>query len=269
MQDLQDGLRKYCEDRLDSQSKSINNTRTDVEVKLIGLETKHNSLAEELWGEETGLARVQGELTNTNKQVHTLVDDVKKLQKTRATTAQLERVQEGVAQFIQQADSNVTQLKSTVGNVVNDVKEHFRTASNTIAAHNATLIQEVRSSYQEELAHSLQLRTDVVKYMSDMDEKTAKLEGTVKQSHGETQTLVKEVRLDVEDLNKKRKRDKANGDVDTKALKKRLEVVCDNSELVLKGMEHLTGVLGVLIESNRIASHLDSQDDKDRRQVGN
>ena len=56
--------------------------------------------------------------------------------------------------------SNVTSLKLTVGNVVSDVKEHFRTASNTIAAHNATMIAEIRGSYQEELDHSAKLRQE-------------------------------------------------------------------------------------------------------------
>merc|ERR550537_1898352 len=48
LQDSQDQLRKYCEERLDVQSKAINTARTDLEVKLIALESKHNSLADEL-----------------------------------------------------------------------------------------------------------------------------------------------------------------------------------------------------------------------------
>ena len=41
--------------------------------------------------------------------------------------------------------------------------------------------------------------------------------------------------MEVEELNRKRKRDKANLDVDSKSLKKRLELVCDNSDMVPQG----------------------------------
>mmetsp|Transcript_6004 Transcript_6004/g.14338 ORF Transcript_6004/g.14338 Transcript_6004/m.14338 type:complete len:564 (+) Transcript_6004:67-1758(+) len=267
LQDSQDQLRKYCEDRIDTQSKAINNARTDIEVKLIALETKHNSLADELWGEETGLAKVQGDLSKTNGIVMQLSDEMKKVQKNKAAVTHLERVQEEVNELIREASSNVTALKQTVGNVVNDVKEHFRTASNTIAAHNATMIAEVRSSYQEELNHSAKLRSEVMKFMQETQENITHLEGVVQVSREQTEALVKEVRLEVEDLNKKRKRDKANGDIESKALKKRLAGVFETSELVMKSMEHLTGVMGVLVESNRVQACLEIQDDTDRRKV--
>ena len=50
------------------------------QVKLISLETKHNSLADELWGEETGLAKVTGELSKTNLVVQQLTEEMKRVQ---------------------------------------------------------------------------------------------------------------------------------------------------------------------------------------------
>merc|ERR1712072_532274 len=262
-----DQLRKYCEERIDSQSKSINSARADLEVKLTSLETKHNSLADELWGEETGLAKVTGELSKTNLVVQQLTEEMKKVQEKKASLTQLSKVQEEVNELIREATSNVTSLKLTVGNVVNDVREHFRTASNTIAAHNATMIAEIRGSYQEELDHSSKLRQEVMKFMQDTQAAIKHLEQVAQSSHDQTEAMVREVRLDVEELNRKRKRDKANADIENKALKKRLGGVFDNSDLVLKGLEHLSGVLAALLESNRMQAALELQDDMDRRKV--
>jgi len=267
LQDSQDQLRKYCEERIDSQSKSINSARADLEVKLISLETKHNSLADELWGEETGLAKVTGELSKTNLVVQQLTEEMKRVQEKKASLTQLAKVQEEVNELIREATSNVTSLKLTVGNVVSDVKEHFRTASNTIAAHNATMIAEIRGSYQEELDHSSKLRQEVMKFMQDTQAAIKHLEQVAQSSHDQTEAMVREVRLDVEELNRKRKRDKANSDIENKALKKRLGGVFDNSDLVLKGLEHLSGVLAALLESNRMQAALELQDDTDRRKV--
>lgn len=267
LQDSQDQLRKYCEERLDVQSKAINTARTDLEVKLIALESKHNSLADELWGEETGLAKVTGELSKTNLVVGQLSEEMKKVQEKKASLAQLGKVQEEVNELIREATSNVTSLKQTVGNVVNDVREHFRTASNTIAAHNATMIAEIRGSYQEELDHSAKLRTDVMKFMQETQNSITHLEQVAQSSYDQTEALVREVRLDVEELNRKRKRDKSTSETELKVLKKRLAGVFDNSDLVLKGMEHLSGVMAALLESNRMQAALEMQDDLDRRKV--
>merc|ERR1712118_46904 len=120
---------------------------------------------------------------------------------------------------------------------------------------------------QEELDHSSKLRQEVMKFMQDTQAAIKHLEQVAQSSHDQTEAMVREVRLDVEELNRKRKRDKANSDIENKALKKRLGGVFDNSDLVLKGLEHLSGVLAALLESNRMQAALELQDDNDRRKV--
>jgi len=267
LQESQEALRRHCEKRLDQQSKAINGAKTDFEVKLLALETKHNNLSDELWGEETGLAKVAGELQKTNSIVTVLTEEMKKVQRSKANVQQLERMQEEVNELIREANSNVAALKQTVGNVVNDVKEHFRTATNTIASHNAAMISEVRSSYQEELGNAANLRSDVMKFMQDTQRNISHLEEVVSHSHEQTEQMVKEVRIDVEDLNRKRKRDKNTSDLESKGLKKRLNGVFETSDVVARGLEHLSSVLWSILQSERAASALDFQDDLDRAKV--
>lgn len=54
--------------------------------------------------------------------------------------------------FTLETNQNVTVLQQTVDRMMSDVKEHFQTATNTVAAHNSAMLQEVRMAYQEELA---------------------------------------------------------------------------------------------------------------------
>jgi len=267
LQESQEALRRHCEKRLDQQSKAINGAKTDFEVKLLALETKHNNLSDELWGEETGLAKVTGELQKTNSIVTVLSEEMKKVQRSKANVQQLERMQEEVNELIREANSNVAALKQTVGNVVNDVKEHFRTATNTIASHNAAMISEVRGSYQEELSNAANLRSDVMKFMQDTQRNISHLEEVVSHSHEQTEQMVKEVRIDVEDLNRKRKRDKNTTDLEHKGFKERLNGVFETSDVVARGLEHLSSVLWSILQSERAASALDHQDDLDRAKV--
>merc|ERR1719265_2107648 len=79
--------------------------------------------------------------------------------------------------------------------------------------------------------------------------------------------LVGEVRRDVEDLQKKRKKDRAAVDMEIKAHKKQMSGVYDSTDGVQKGLERLAGALEVLLESERVQAALDAQDLIDRRNV--
>ena len=52
--------------------------------------------------------------------------------------------------FTLETNQNVTMLQQTVDRMMSDMKEHFETATNTVAAHNSAMLQEVRVAYQEE-----------------------------------------------------------------------------------------------------------------------
>jgi len=189
------------------------------------------------------------------------------VQRSKANVQQLERMQEEVNELIREANSNVAALKQTVGNVVNDVKEHFRTASQTIAAHNAAFISEVRNSYRDELAQAAALRGEVQEFMSSTNNGISDLDNRVAESTKTTESLVKEVRADMEELNRKRKRDKTAVDIECKGLKKRLGDVFESSDAVLKGMEHLWQVLSMILEGERVQNALELQDSVDRKRI--
>jgi len=161
LQDTQGKLDDDVERRLDAFSKRLNTTGVELQTKLSALELKHDALTDELWGEETGLAKVTGELHKTMESVEKLKADMGWVQEHKSERADLQKVRIEVKDLITQANSNMASLKMTVGNVVMDVKEHLRTASETLAAHNATFVNEVRESYRDELAKAAKLRCDV------------------------------------------------------------------------------------------------------------
>merc|ERR1719199_2124995 len=134
MQEGSETLRQHVDLRLSQSSKVLNSAKTDLEVKIIALETKHHRLSDELWGEETGLARATMNITKTNDLVMSLSEEMKRMQHDKANISQLEAVQDDVNELIRDANCNVTMLKQTVDTMVNDVKSHFKTATNTVAA---------------------------------------------------------------------------------------------------------------------------------------
>jgi hypothetical protein len=202
VQEGSEALRQHVDHRLSQSGKVLSSASTDLECKLIGLETKLNKLSDDLWGEETGLAKATSNLTQTNELVMSLTEEMKRMHHDKANVTQLEAVQDDVNELIRDANCNVVMLKQTVDTMVNDVKAHFTTATNTVAAHNATMLSEVRASYQEELSHTAALRGDVTQFMKETQENMARIENVVQSQADETSGLVKKVAVDVDELNR-------------------------------------------------------------------
>jgi len=267
LQEAQDQQRESFEARLDEQSKRLNTAQAQTDVKITALEMKHHALTDELWSEETGLARVTGELKKTNSVVETLLADMSDVQSGKAERKQLDQVHADVDYMLAEAHTAVADMRQAVGHVVDDVKEHFRTASDTMSAYNARFVTEVRGDYEAELAQAAKVREEVRVFMEEVGEHIRGLDVRVADAASRASALAAEAREEVEELNKKRKRDKTTSENEFKALKKRLGGVFDNSDAVLRGIEHIYGVLALMLDSDFMQSSLEIQDSKDRKRI--
>mmetsp|Transcript_86033 Transcript_86033/g.216574 ORF Transcript_86033/g.216574 Transcript_86033/m.216574 type:complete len:593 (+) Transcript_86033:132-1910(+) len=263
----QENQKELFEGRIDAESRKINQVRSEIEIRLASMELKHNALTDELWGEETGLAKVAGELKKTNAVFGHLEASVQALQDGKAEAAQLDKLRAEVGKMVHEANTAVSAMRQSVGNVVNDVREHFRTASQTISAHNATFIGEVREQYQQELASAAKLRDEVQDFMAQVATRIDGLDARVAGAAAKADALAAEAREEVEELNRRRKSDKSSADNELKALKKRLSGVFENSDTVLRGIEHIYSIVRAMLDSDLIQCSLEMQDSIDRKKI--
>lgn len=266
-QEGNEALRQHVELRLAQSGKVLNGAKTDLECKLIALETKHNKIADELWGEETFLASAAENIQRTNDLVIQLSEEMKRMQHDKANVTQLEAVQDDVNELIRDANANVTMLKQTVDTMVNDVKKHFQTATETVAAHNATMLGEVRTSYQEELSKVSALRSEVKVFMEETRTNIERIQLTADTSQDLTSEMVKKVSDEVTELNRCRKQDNSNLTLSGQTMKQQITQVSSSSESVTKIVEHLGEVVKILLKSERVSSALAQQENIDRAKV--
>merc|ERR1719401_860238 len=84
VQEGSDSLRHHVDHKLGQNSKLLNGTKTDLEVKLIALETRHNRLSDELWGEATGLNKVTRDLRSTDETVAFISQELRRMETDKA-----------------------------------------------------------------------------------------------------------------------------------------------------------------------------------------
>lgn len=263
----QDAQRDIHDLRSDETSRKFNQLKAELEVRMAGLEQRHNALNDELWGDELGLAKMAGELKKTNASFHSIEEAVAALQEGKAEAIQLDKLRAEVAKMVHEANVSTNAMRQSVGEVVHEVRAHFTTAAHTIATQNANFVKEVREEYQAELQESARLRDEVQDFMEHTTSAVQNLEERVTEVASKASALAAEAREELEELNRRRKRDKTAADNELKALKKRLGGMFDNSDAILRGLEHLNSVLNLVLESSLVACALERQDSYDREKI--
>jgi len=267
VQEGNEQLRTHLDARLAQMTRIVNSTKTDLEVKLVALETRFNRAQDELWGEETGLAKVIADLRITNATVRELEAEVKDIQCSKATVNQVAAVQREVNTLLGEANSTMSVLKHSVDTSLEDLKAHFKTATNAVAAHNSVMMQQVRNSYKEELDAAAKTRADVMKFIEATKSNLQDLERTQQDQNARTEEALRSIQEEVGDVGRMRKRDKNSSDVEQSNMKEQLNQVCVTSKDVAKALEHLSSVIWMVVQSEAASSALHIQDDSDRSKV--
>mmetsp|Transcript_60387 Transcript_60387/g.143946 ORF Transcript_60387/g.143946 Transcript_60387/m.143946 type:complete len:711 (+) Transcript_60387:100-2232(+) len=267
LQDREAVMQGNVESRLSQQSKTLNSARMELEAKMIALETRQHKIADEVWGEEAGLAKVTADLVKTREQVDSLAEELKFVHEAKNILQQLQGEQEEVASHVRDAEGHIHDLRMMNEGIVKDIKEHFDTATATVTAHNAAMLQEVRTSYSQELAQWEKLRGDMMQFMEDTATTMAKLGVDVEEARNRNEEMICSFQADLENLHTQRNRDKGNAEVDASVMRERISMMATTTSTVERALEHIGGVLWTLLQSSRASSALDMQDNSDRTKV--
>jgi len=134
-----------------------------------------------------------------------------------------------------------------------------------MAAFSANLVREARTSFKEELEHSHKMQREVGDFVLQMKDSLGEHEARVQMLGGQLQAMMKEVRIDLEICDNKRKKDKQATEEQMRQLQSRVVSAFDASESMLKGLEHVTGVVSMSLQSERMSVALDLQDFVERK----
>jgi len=264
---LEESTEDDVQQQLDEQRRVLHKMICELEAKIMNVEIQHAALTDQLWGGETGLAKVTGEVKKVTDRIESLDQAVAMLKASRVQPEHLVKLKEEVKHCLSNTESDMFALRREVGNVVNDTKEHLRTALETTATQYATFMQEVRTSYGKELAHNAQLRTDVEAFMADGKQHREDVEKRVDEQSRRANNIMSEQQSVIEDEGRKRKRDRSTVDVEIKSIQQRLGGIFDSHVKITNGFENLQNIVGKLLGAARMQCAVDVQDTEDREKV--
>lgn len=247
--------------------------RLDEAIKFV--EKNLGNLRVEVWGPEDcseeilppSLRRLDRQMRMATGLLQETVDDVTKLKRLDQEMVQLRQQNVVIEDELGVAIGSYRELAAKVDSMAQDMKDELRRVSNMMAAFSANLMQEVRQMSSGDVKTVKEMRLEIEGFVQETQEAMKRLHASLDANSRQVEAIIKEVRTDLEGLDTRRKKDKQGLEEDMLRLRDRMGNVNDGSASALRGLEHISNVVSMSLQSERMSVALDLQDFIERRET--
>lgn len=254
-----------------------NKERTDGEIKQMHARVEevrelHNKLENEVWGPEeindlsaTCLRKLDMQMRKQTGLLSEALEDITTLQKLDGELMQVAKRQGTAEEQITELGTTTKDLGERVEVFAQEAKADFKQASNLMAAFSANLVREARHSFKDELKHSQEMLIEVDDFVRSTKVAMQESDEFVKSLSRQLEAMVREMRFDLDENQEKRQRDKQSLEEQMRDLTVKVNNAGDSSESMLRGLEHVSGVISMTLQSERMSAALDLQSFVERK----
>eukprot|EP00747_Dinoflagellata_sp_TGD_P033691 gnl/TRDRNA2_/TRDRNA2_136785_c0_seq1.p1 gnl/TRDRNA2_/TRDRNA2_136785_c0~~gnl/TRDRNA2_/TRDRNA2_136785_c0_seq1.p1 ORF type:complete len:669 (+),score=133.65 gnl/TRDRNA2_/TRDRNA2_136785_c0_seq1:85-2091(+) len=262
----EEASRKVWED-MGAAARKNEGGRTEIHSRLSEMDKRHDALVEELYGEDKGLTKLRADHQALVAFVKPLPELQKELTDNVSKTTKLDERQDQVTEQMRRTKEGVDNFQGKVEKDVAGLHEEFRTTCNKLTAHHASLMRDVRLDYAEEINLAKGMREKVLDFQSDIREYVGQMSDALTTESRRVDALHKALLGEMEELNKKRKKDRTVVDSELKLVRKDLGQQHDTNHVLHTEIEYVGRMVGLLLEAERAGSAMSIQDFADRKTV--
>jgi len=276
-----DQVRRDTKEATTSMEVLLEKTR-DVQIEeirrldstVLGLDHALKSLSEEVWGPETmvtdlsfqppSLRRLDSQMRKANQQITDLISETKKVAELTQSVEAMEVEQTGIIASSKEISSTFDDIKKSIFTIDRDSKAYNKESTNKMTAYCATIMKDLRKQIYTDMQSLEATQSNAGQYLRDMEASVQVLADKCGASERQVEAVVREMRTEVEGMDSRRRRDKQSMEKGLQTALERSGVALEASEASLQGLEHVSSVMGMSLQSERVSVALEVQDFKER-----
>lgn len=245
-----------------------------MDISLREMKEMHQVFSDEVWGPEEpaelappSLRRLDMQAKRTSVQLGEALARLAELRRLDSEMTTVRSEQSTITVHLRGLTSSSTELRDRVEQIAQDTKQDTKRISNMMAAYTANLMQDVHAVFNSEVETLRGMQAEVEHFVRGTEGTVARLEEALQSTIHQVEAIIREVRVDVDGLELKRRRDKQALEDALQTLQGRVASSLEASEGTLKGIEHVSNVVGMSLQSERMSIALDAQDFAERREI--
>lgn len=264
LQEHIDGNLRKVWDGISSCNKKVERGREEFLDSIRELQHQREDLMEDLFGEDKGLNKIKQEYTALTKFVAPVPEMELALQEILDRTVSIERRQAECADYCKSASQAFIDFEKFTENRLAIMKEEIKQEGNRLIGHHASLMKDIRNDYADEVAVFRKLRAEVSDFQINTDGFCREVAKMMEGESRRIDALHRELVADIDEIYKRRKKDRVTTDSEFKDVKKEIQSHQDVSHSISLSVEYLSRILALVLETCRMSNALGVQDFVDR-----
>lgn len=243
-----------------------------VDFSINQVKAMHNALSVEIWGPQEPEDLSPPSLRRLDMQVRQLQQTTREvlaeLNQLRLLDAQVQKVTSVQAEHgsrITDLETDLSKLTDDVDTLAKDTKHEIKQTANMMASFSATLMHDIRGSFSQEVQQLQDIHQNVQKFLRETEESVHGLKEALQSSGRYLESTMREVRTDLDGIESRRKRDKLGLESIVNTLRSQVTATSDSTDKIVSGLEHVSSVIAMCLQSQRMTIALEVQDYADRK----
>jgi len=265
LQDQHDTAMQKVWNGIGDANKKSERAREDSSRDIRELRSAHDDLLEDLYGEGKGLNKLSHDFAQMSKFVSPIPGIERALKEFNERTASLESHRDAVLESCHRNDKAFSDLQADVERRLRVMRDEFHEEANRMIAHNATLMRLLRKELEDECAASRRCRDDLPQMQMDLERQYKRLEEDLQSEIRRVDALHREFANDIDELHKRRKKDKGLWEAGILESQKSQKQALDFSHQASVQVQYIGKIISLVLEGERLANALHVQDFADRK----
>lgn len=268
---LDDGIQRN-KDSMETELRQHGEMVREVRMQYRELEQQiwgdEDMLLEGLWEASTpSLRRLDMQMRDLNGSLGEARHEIRSLCRLERELAQLSTRQNECEARLKEFAASNDQVRERCETVTEGVKQDFSSVSNRLAANTANLVREARQAFNDELRELRRMQQELCSVRAVVEKRSSETDEHVNQINKQVEANLHEVRIDISTLEGKRKRDKQGGEEELRMVHHRVAGQAEATSSLFRALEHVTGVISMTLQSDRMSVALDLQEYLERKET--
>eukprot|EP00406_Dinophysis_acuminata_P075607 CAMPEP_0179266424 /NCGR_PEP_ID=MMETSP0797-20121207/29410_1 /TAXON_ID=47934 /ORGANISM="Dinophysis acuminata, Strain DAEP01" /LENGTH=540 /DNA_ID=CAMNT_0020974659 /DNA_START=1 /DNA_END=1619 /DNA_ORIENTATION=- len=265
-------IRQAVLDDLRSSREHMNQEIRRVDQSIKDADDLRQRLCDEVWGEvepddssPPSFRRFDMQLRRSQAQLGQALEDLAALRRLDLEMVEVHEHRAALdAQLKAQRDAH-DDLRQRVDKVADGVKQDSKQAANMMAAFTANLVQDIRGNFNVEVKAIRDAHKEMDDFVRQTLDSISTIDETCTTTGKQLEAALREMRLDLESIESRRRRDKQGVHEMVSRLEGSVVHAAESSQATLRGLEHVSNVISLSLQSERMSIALDVQDFVERK----
>lgn len=262
-QQHEDGIRKVG-DGIFQNAKKLEKVREEMVESLKEVHRQREELLEQLFGEEKGLTQIAQDIRDLTVFVAPLPDVRLNVENLQTRQADLEVISAETRECANQQKEDFKTFSAEVRKTLGALRGTFQQEANKLVAHHASMMKDIRWEYVEEIKMVKQIHKEMTEFRERTQQFCQDTGELMQKEAKRIDALHRELLQDIEEISKRRKKDRVAWETEVREARKDLEREQDMAKTIRVNVEFLSRILGLVLEGQRVSNALTIQDFSDR-----